>query len=72
MSVLHDKGTSVVLILVVLSPYPRLHYRLRILRLIVSRLICQGYSIGVLLIRYQVCWLLVSGDGEEGGYVAGS
>ena len=21
--------------------------------------------------RYQVCWLLVSGDGEEGGYVAG-
>ena len=22
--------------------------------------------------RYQVCWLLVSGDGEEGGYVAGS
>ena len=27
---------------------------------------------GILLIRYQVCWLLVSGDGEEGGYVAGS
>ena len=26
----------------------------------------------ILLIRYQVCWLLVSGDGEEGGYVAGS
>ena len=37
-----------------------------------SRLSWQGYSIGVLLIRYQVCWLLVSGDGEEGGYVAGS
>ena len=27
---------------------------------------------GILLIRYQVCWLIVSGDGEEGGYVAGS
>ena len=27
---------------------------------------------GILLIRYQVCWLLVRGDGEEGGYVAGS
>ena len=27
---------------------------------------------GILLIRYQVCWLLVSGDSEEGGYVAGS
>ena len=26
----------------------------------------------ILLIRYQVCWLLVSGDGEEGGYVTGS
>ena len=37
-----------------------------------SRLSWQGYSIGVLLIRYQVCWLLVSGDGEEGGYAAGS
>ena len=37
-----------------------------------SRLSWQGYSIGVLLIRYHVCWLLVSGDGEEGGYVAGS
>ena len=36
-----------------------------------SRLSWQGYSIGVLLIRYQVCWLLVSGDGEEGGYAAG-
>ena len=21
--------------------------------------------------RYYVCWFLVSGDGEEGGYVAG-
>ena len=27
---------------------------------------------GILLIRYQVCWLLVSGNGEEGGYVTGS
>ena len=27
---------------------------------------------GILLIRYQVCWLLLNGDGEEGGYVAGS
>ena len=27
---------------------------------------------GILLIRYHVCWLLVSGDGEEGGYAAGS
>ena len=26
----------------------------------------------ILLVRYQVYWLLVSGDGEEGGYVAGS
>ena len=26
----------------------------------------------ILLIRYQVCGLLVSGDGEEWGYVAGS
>ena len=26
---------------------------------------------GILLIRYQVCWLLVSGNGEEGGYAAG-
>ena len=26
----------------------------------------------ILLIRYQVCWLLISGDGEEGAYVAGS
>ena len=37
-----------------------------------SRLSWQGYSIGVLLIGYQVCRLLVSGDGEEDGYVAGS
>ena len=37
-----------------------------------SRLSWQGYGIGVLLIGYQVCRLLVSGDGEEGGYVAGS
>ena len=27
---------------------------------------------GILLTRHQVCWLLVSGDGEEGRYVAGS
>ena len=27
---------------------------------------------GKLLIRYQLYWLLVSGDGEEGGYVADS
>ena len=27
---------------------------------------------GILLIRYQVCWLLVRGDGEEGGSVARS
>ena len=26
----------------------------------------------ILLIRYQVCWLLVRGDGEEGACVAGS
>ena len=26
----------------------------------------------ILLIRYQVCWLLVSDDGEDGGYAAGS
>ena len=25
----------------------------------------------ILSIRYQVCWLLISGDGEEGGYVVG-
>ena len=54
------------------NPLSKVALRLRILRLIVSRLNWQGYSIGVLLIRYQVCWLLVSGDGEEGGYVAGS
>ena len=28
--------------------------------------------LGILLIIYQVCRLLVSGDGEEGGYAAGS
>ena len=27
---------------------------------------------GIPLIRDQVCWLLVSGDVEEGGYAAGS
>ena len=27
---------------------------------------------GILLIRCQVCWLLVRGNREEGGYVAGS
>ena len=27
---------------------------------------------GILLIRYQVCWPLVSGDGEEGDYAGGS
>ena len=26
----------------------------------------------ILLKRHQVCWLLVSGDGGEGGYVVGS
>ena len=26
---------------------------------------------GILLTRYQVCWLVVSGDGEGGGYAAG-
>ena len=26
----------------------------------------------ILLVGYQVCWLLVSEDGEEGGHIAGA
>ena len=33
---------------------------------------CRDTVLGILLIIYQVCRLLVSGDGEEGGYAAGS
>ena len=32
----------------------------------------QGYSVGDTVNNISVCRLLVSGDGEEGGYAAGS
>ena len=40
--------------------------------LIVSRLSWQGYNIEDTINKiFQVCWLFISGDGEENGYVVG-
>ena len=37
-----------------------------------SRLSWQGYNIEATINKiFQVCWLLISGDGEESGHVVG-
>ena len=47
-----------------------LHCRLRILRLIVSRISLLGYNIeGTINKIFYVCWLLTSGDKEQNGCV---
>ena len=49
-----------------------LHYRLRILRLIASRISWLGYNIEDTINKiFQVYWLLTSGNGEENGYAVG-